>query len=91
MAKKTHRSVRSKPARKSPLRSFKAELASRLQEVAGNQTYKEIGQATSTHPENARRYMQMGTASVYFLAKFAKAYKVSPGWLLDGSGQRSRR
>jgi hypothetical protein len=67
------------------------ELASRLQEVAGNQTYREIGEATSTHPENARRYMQMGTASVNFIQEFCRVYKVRADWLLEGTGQRSRR
>jgi len=91
MAKKTRR-VRSKPAKvKTGARAFKAELASRLREVAGDHTYKVIGKATGTHPENARRYMQLGTASAYFLECFAKAYKVNPGWLLDGKGQRARR
>jgi len=97
MAKKTRRS---KPARKSkaagPGRPRKSAtpkantLTGRLRAVAGEATFREVGQKTGTHPENARRYLSGGSVGLRFLKNFCKAYKVRADWLLEGTGQQNR-
>jgi hypothetical protein len=54
-------------------------------------TFREIGQLTNTHPENARRYMQGMAVSLGFIRNFCKAFNVSADWLLEGRGQMNRR
>lgn len=76
--------------RKSGGNDFAPILAERLREVAGDLTYREVGERTGTHPENARRYMQNGTASVNFLRAFCKEFKVSADYLLEGTGSPKR-
>lgn len=100
MAKKTRRS---KPARRSAAkpagpgrprktRPAKANsLTGRLRAVAGDATFREVGQATGTHPENARRYLQGGSVGLKFLRNFCRSYNVSADWLLEGIGQQRRQ
>jgi hypothetical protein len=99
MAKKSRRSNPSRTStaarpgrpRSKPAGGARADsLTGRLRAVAGNATFREVGQATGTHPENARRYLSGGSVGLKFLKNFAKAYKVRADWLLEGIGQQSR-
>ena len=65
-------------------------LAGRLRAVAGPMTFREVGEATGTHPENARRYLQGGSVGLKFLRNFCKAFNVRADWLLEGTGSQNR-
>jgi helix-turn-helix protein len=67
-----------------------ATLAGRLRDVAGPLTFREVGELTGTHPENARRYLQGGSVSLNFVRNFCRAFGVSADWLLEGRGQKNR-
>ena len=61
-------------------------LHDRLREVAGDRTYRAVGDLTGHHPETVRRYMQGQAPSVEFLAAVCAALGVSADWLLTGRG-----
>jgi hypothetical protein len=65
-------------------------LSGRLRAVAGPATFREVGQMTGTHPENARRYLQGGSVGLKFFKNFCNAYNVSADWLLEGTGSQNR-
>lgn len=95
MAKKARRSA---PSRKTARRGRKtaaapkaSTLAGRFRLVVGDATFREVGKATGTHPENARRYLSGGSVGLKFLRSFARAYNVSADWLLEGTGPQNRR
>jgi hypothetical protein len=76
-----------KPLPPLPREPFQRKLAARLRTVAGDLTYQRIGQMTRTHPENVRRYLLTGSATVQFLAAFCDAFEVDPRWVLYGTGK----
>lgn len=66
-------------------------LAGRLRAVAGPITFREVGQRTGTHPENARRYLQGGSVGLKFIKSFCREFNVSADWLLEGIGPMERK
>jgi len=98
MAKKTAR--RNAPAKRGPGRprggaagakkQSTSTLAGRLRDAAGSLTFREVGEKTGTHPENARRYLQGGSVGLKFFKNFCKAFNISGDWLLEGIGPRER-
>jgi hypothetical protein len=99
MAKKTSRRS-STPAKRGPGRPRGGaaakgrstnSLAGRLRDAAGPLTFREVGEMTGTHPENARRYLQGGSVGLKFFKNFCKAFNISADWLLEGIGPRERR
>lgn len=61
-------------------------LHERMLIVAGDRTYRLIGELTKTHPETVRRYMQGQAPSVEFVTALCDAFGVNPDWLLRGRG-----
>lgn len=61
-------------------------LHERMLIVAGDRTYRLIGELTHTHPETVRRYMQGQAPSVEFVTALCDAFGVNPDWLLRGRG-----
>lgn len=61
-------------------------LHERLQAVAGQMTFRQLGELTQTHPETVRRYMQGQAPSVEFLAAICVHLGVSGEWILTGRG-----
>jgi transcriptional regulator with XRE-family HTH domain len=62
----------------------------RLKLAARGQSYREIAERTTTHPETVRRYMQGQTPSVEFVVAVCRVYAVNGEWLLSGHGPMSR-
>lgn len=61
-------------------------LHERLHAVAGQLTYRRLGELTNTHPETVRRYMQGQAPSAEFLAGVCVNLAVSGEWILTGRG-----
>ena len=61
-------------------------LHDRLRLVAGNRTYRSLGELTGNHPETVRRYMQGQTPSVEFVSRLCEELKLNAEWVLLGKG-----
>lgn len=61
-------------------------LHDRLLQIAGDRTYRALGDLTGQNPETVRRYMLGQAPSVEFLAALCTALGVSADWLLTGRG-----
>lgn len=61
-------------------------LHTRLTLAAGDRSYRQLGELTSTHPETVRRYMQGTAPSVKFIGALCRALGLNPNWLLSGDG-----
>lgn len=61
-------------------------LHDRLRHIAGERTYRRLGELTQTHPETVRRYMQGQAPSADFLQRMCEVFGVSGDWLLLGRG-----
>lgn len=61
-------------------------LHDRLRAIAGEHSYRRIGELTETHPETVRRYMQGQAPSAEFLTRVCEVFGVSGQWLLTGRG-----
>jgi hypothetical protein len=61
-------------------------LHDRLREIAGDRTYRAIGELTRQNSETVRRYMQGQAPSVEFLAAICAAMGVSADWMITGRG-----
>ena len=61
-------------------------LHDRLSAIAGNRTYRSLGDLTQTNHETVRRYMQGQAPSVEFLITLCSALEINPAWLLTGQG-----
>ncbi len=58
----------------------------RLNEAAGDVSFRKLGRLTDTHPETVRRYMQGQAPSATFLTNLCKVLGISGEWLLTGRG-----
>ena len=58
----------------------------RLNEAAGEVSYRKLGRLTDTHPETVRRYMQGQAPSATFLTNMCHMMGISGEWLLTGRG-----
>lgn len=58
----------------------------RLNEAAGEISYRKLGRLTDTHPETVRRYMQGQAPSATFLTNLCRVMGISGEWLLTGRG-----
>lgn len=58
----------------------------RLQNAAGELSYRQLGDMTDTHPETVRRYMQGQAPSAAFITNLCHAKGISGQWLLSGQG-----
>ncbi len=56
----------------------------RLSLVLDGLSYRQIGNATGTHPETVRRYLNGHAPSAAFLTQVCVQYGVSGEWLLSG-------
>lgn len=65
-----------------------SSLHDRMNLVAGERSYRELGELTGTNAETVRRYMQGQAPSVEFLAGLARSLNLSGTWLLSGVGPR---
>lgn len=61
-------------------------LHERLHVVAGQMTFRQLGDRTKIHPETVRRYMQGQAPSVEFLAAVCVELAISGEWMLTGRG-----
>ena len=61
-------------------------LHERLRGVAGDLTYRALGEMTETNAETVRRYMQGQAPSVEFLTRLCGAMGLNAHWLLTGAG-----
>lgn len=68
--------------------AWKKVLASRLREVFGDLTYREIARATGHNHETVRRFLASGSPSVAFLVAVSRRYGVSVDWLVGFRGKR---
>ncbi len=66
-------------------------LTERLGKAADGFNFRQISDMTGGHPENVRRYMGNGRAPVHFISEVARAFQVSPKWLLLGDGPMRAR
>ncbi len=66
----------------SPVVDFHA----RLNEAAGDLSFRKLGRLTDTHPETVRRYMQGQAPSATFLTNLCSVMGISGEWLLTGRG-----
>jgi len=71
-------------------RAVSQQIAERMREVVGDQTFREIGDRTGGNPETIRRYFLSGKPSITFFAAFCESYNVRADWLLTGQGHRHR-
>jgi preprotein translocase subunit SecD len=62
------------------------ELHQRLNNAAGNRSYRHLAELTSTNAESVRRYMQGQPPSVEFLSAFCDSLAVNGEWVLTGRG-----
>lgn len=58
----------------------------RLNDAAGEISYRKLGRLTDTHPETVRRYMQGQAPSATFLTNLCRVMGISGEWLLTGHG-----
>lgn len=58
----------------------------RLNEAAGEISYRKLGRLTDTHPETVRRYMQGQAPSATFMTNLCRVLGISGEWLLTGRG-----
>jgi hypothetical protein len=58
----------------------------RLNEAAGDVSFRKLGRLTDTHPETVRRYMQGQAPSATFLTNLCSVMGISGEWLLTGKG-----
>lgn len=58
----------------------------RLNKAAGDNSYRQLGKITDTHPETVRRYMQGQAPSASFITNLCTALGISGQWLLSGQG-----
>jgi hypothetical protein len=58
----------------------------RLNEAAGEVSYRKLGRLTDTHPETVRRYMQGQAPSATFMTNLCRVLGISGEWLLTGRG-----
>lgn len=65
-------------------------LCERLRLVVGQASFRQIGDATGTHPETVRRYMHGQSPSVEFVGAVCEHYQVNGEWLLTGQGPMRR-
>lgn len=63
-----------------------SELHERLGVVAGDRTYRVLGEMTKQNAETVRRYMQGQAPSVDFLTELCRALELNAHWLLTGDG-----
>ncbi len=61
-------------------------LHERLNRIAGQASFRSIGEKTGLNAETVRRYMKGQSPSVEFVAAFCKSYDVNEAWLLTGRG-----
>ncbi len=62
------------------------DFHARLNEAAGDLSFRKLGRLTDTHPETVRRYMQGQAPSATFLTNLCSAMGISGEWLLTGKG-----
>lgn len=62
------------------------DFHARLNEAAGQVSYRKLGGLTDTHPETVRRYMQGQAPSATFLTNMCRVLGISGEWLLTGKG-----
>ncbi|MEM7629933.1 MAG: helix-turn-helix domain-containing protein [Planctomycetota bacterium] len=62
------------------------DLHDRLRSVAGERTYRRLGELTQTHPETVRRCMQGQAPSAEFLTRLCQVFGISGEWMLTGRG-----
>lgn len=66
------------------------ELAARMRQVIGGQTFREVSDRTGANHETVRRYFLNGKPNIAFLAAFCSAYDIRADWLLTGIGSPRR-
>ncbi len=66
--------------------STESGLHGRLAAVAGQMTFRRLGEITNTNQETVRRYMSGQSPSAEFLAALCRAMGVNGRWLLTGQG-----
>lgn len=54
--------------------------------IAGDRTYRRLGELTDTHPETVRRYLQGQAPSAEFLTRLCQVFGINGEWLLTGRG-----
>lgn len=69
---------------------FRLGLAARLRSGSRADAYRDISRRTGFNHESVRRYMLgLSQPTAEFVAVFAKAYRLSPAWLLLEEGASS--
>lgn len=58
----------------------------RLNDAAGDRTFRAIAELTGTNHESVRRYMQGAAPSVEFVSAFCERLSLNANWVLTGRG-----
>jgi hypothetical protein len=61
-------------------------MLARARQATGMRSYREVGQATGTPAETARRYLTVGKPTARFVAALCDAFGVSADWILLNRG-----
>ncbi len=61
-------------------------LHERLRIVAGQRSYRALGEITAQNTETVRRYMQGAAPSIEFVSAMCEKFAVSAEWMLTGRG-----
>lgn len=85
------RTTKAKHPAETARRAWESQLLERMRQAAGTTCYARIAALTDVHAESARRYLTRGRPSPYFIARFCKAFRVSPEWLLFGTEKETTR
>ncbi len=82
----THTSSRTPSSTPAEPTSPVVDFHARLNEAAGDLSFRKLGRLTDTHPETVRRYMQGQAPSATFLTNLCSVMGISGEWLLTGRG-----
>ncbi|MEM8756474.1 MAG: hypothetical protein AAGF47_01665 [Planctomycetota bacterium] len=68
----------------------RGSMHERLATAADGKTYKWVAEATGSHPETVRRYMQGQSPNIEFVTAFCRVFELNPQWLLTGESPMRR-